>query len=134
MGCTWPQSSSKNCTAGEEFWGRATRVHKKLALGATVLVLTQRGPTKGRWETSGTIVDVLEHNSYLVKMDGSGRFSKQIGLFLKHMVAHRDVLDTRHPETSSRPEVRMSLRSGKLTGASMRHLDSGQGRNEVYTF
>ena len=56
------------------------------------MVLMKRSLTKGRWETSGTVVDVLEHNSYLVKMDGSGRLSKKQHLFLKPMTAHKDIL------------------------------------------
>ena len=74
----------------EEFWSRSSKEKEELALGATVMVQTQRGPTKGRWETSGTVVDVLEHSSYLVKMDGSGWLSKQRLSFLKPIVAHRD--------------------------------------------
>ena len=81
------QALAKRHAAGEEFWSRASKEKEELALGATVMVQTQRGPTKGRWETSGTVVDVLEHNSYLMKMDGSGRLSKQRYLFLMPMVA-----------------------------------------------
>ena len=46
-------------------------------MGSTVMVQTQSGPTKGRWETSGIVVDVLEHNSYLVKMDRCGTWVAQ---------------------------------------------------------
>ena len=49
---------------------------RRLALGSSVIVQTQRGPNKGRWKTSFTVVDVLEHNFYLVKMDGSVWLSK----------------------------------------------------------
>ena len=82
---------AKRHAAGKEFWSRASKEKGELALGSTIMVQTQRGPTKGRWETSGTVVDVLEHNSYVVKMDGSGRLSKPRLSFLKHMMAHKDV-------------------------------------------
>ena len=78
----------KRHAAGEKFWSRASKEKKELALGFTVLVKTQKGHTKVRWETSGTMLDVLEHNSYLVKMDGSGRVSKRRRAFLKPMTAY----------------------------------------------
>ena len=61
---------------GEESWSRAFKAHEELALGAMVLVQLQRGPTNGKWKTSGTMVDILEHNYNLVKMVGSGQLSK----------------------------------------------------------
>ena len=84
------QALAKRHAPGEEFWSWASKEKGELALGSTFMVQTQRGPTKGRWDTSGTVVDILEHNSYLVKMDRSGRLSKQRLSFLKPIVAHRD--------------------------------------------
>ena len=83
-----------------------------------MLVQTPRGTTKGRWETSGTVVDVLEHNSYLVKMDGSGRLSKWRRLFLKPMTAHKDILAKQSRGPSELDTGGMTLQSGSRTGAS----------------
>ena len=94
--------------AWEELWSRASTKEEALALGATVLVQTQRGPNKVRWETSGTVADILEPSSYLVTIDGSGRLSKQRHSFLKPMVAHRDVL-VRPSSESSGLDMGMSL-------------------------
>ena len=82
-----------------------------------VLVQTHRGPTKARWETSGTVVDVLEHNFYLVKMDGSGRVSKRRRAFLKPMTAHKDIL-AQSRGSSALDTGGMTLRSGAQTGSS----------------
>ena len=84
---------AKRHAPGEEFWSRASKERGELALGSTVMVQAQRGPTKGRWETSGTVVDVLEHNSYLVKMDRSRRLSKRWRSFQKPITAHKDILE-----------------------------------------
>ena len=42
------QALHNHHTAGEEFWSRVSKEKEELTLGATVLVQTQRGPTKGR--------------------------------------------------------------------------------------
>ena len=56
---------------------------KPLQLGQTVQVQNQRGVHANKWDLSGSIVEVLEFDSYLVKMDGSGRVSKRNRRFLK---------------------------------------------------
>ena len=69
------------------------------------------------------MVDVLEHNSYLVKMDGCGQLRCWL---LNLMVVHSDVLVSRLGGTSLGPE----MGSRKKTGMSIRHLNSGQGNGE----
>ena len=86
------QAHVKRHAAGEEFWSQSFKEKEELALGATMLVQIQRGPTKIRWETSGTVVDALEHSSYLLVIGGSGGIRKQRGSFLKSMLAHKDIL------------------------------------------
>ena len=61
------------------------------------------------------MMNVLEHSSYLVKMDKSGRLSKRRHLFLKPMVAHKNVL-VRQSSGSSELPMGMSLWRGKQTG------------------
>ena len=52
----------------------------------------QPGPHKNKWDVSGTIVEVLDHNAYLVRVDGSGRVSKRNRQFLKLIVAYSTVI------------------------------------------
>ena len=40
-------------------------------MGTSVLVQKQAGPKKGKWVVSGTVREVLEGNSYTVKLDES---------------------------------------------------------------
>ena len=49
------QALAKRHAAGEEFWSRASKEKGEFTLGSTVIVKRQRGPTKGKLETSGTV-------------------------------------------------------------------------------
>ena len=62
--------------AGNEQWSKGTR-HDILDNHTHVLVQNQVGPKKGKWSHSGSIVEHLGHNTYLVRLDGSGRVSKR---------------------------------------------------------
>ena len=45
----------------------------------------QAGINKGKWKTMGRVVEVSGHESYLIRMDGSGITSKKRRSFLKLM-------------------------------------------------
>ena len=47
----------------------------------------QAGNYPKRWDRSGTIVDILGHDSYLVKIDASGRVSKRNRRFLRRFTS-----------------------------------------------
>ena len=51
-------------------------------VGTLVQVQNQAGPHKDKWDLSGTVVEVLTHDAYHVKMDGSGRVTKRNRRFL----------------------------------------------------
>ena len=72
---------AKRHLVGEESWSHQAKSHKPSEVGYQVMVRTQARPTKGRWEQSGVVVEATENNSYLVKLDGVGRFSKRSNLF-----------------------------------------------------
>ena len=74
----------KNHTTEKVLWGRATLKHEELSMGAQVLVQLQRGPTKGRWYCS-SVVEMEEHNFYLVRMDGSRSVKKEAKGLFKHI-------------------------------------------------
>ena len=46
-----------------------------LKLGMVVSVQNQKGNKPRRWDRSGIVVEVKEHDQYLIKMDGTGRAS-----------------------------------------------------------
>ena len=63
--------------------GQKTRELDPLHKGQVVSVQNQQGPHKNKWELSGIVVEVLGYDSYMVKMDGSGRISKRNRKFLR---------------------------------------------------
>ena len=58
-----------------------------LSIGDRCYVQNQTGNYPKRWDRSGTIVDTLGHDSYLVKIDGSGRLSKRNRRFLRRFTS-----------------------------------------------
>ena len=69
-----------------------TRELQPLPQGTTVQVQNQTGPHANKWDISGIIVEVLDHQSYMVKMDGSGRVSKRNRRFLRPIKPYRYAL------------------------------------------
>ena len=62
----------KRRLAGEESWTQKAKSHKLLEVGCQVTVQSKAGPTKGRWEHLGMMLEDTDNNSYLVKLYGSG--------------------------------------------------------------
>ena len=69
---------SRKHVAEIEEWSRGTRSHTPLFTGDIVSVQNKVGSSKGKWNLSGLIVEVLPNSSYLIKLDGSGRLTKRI--------------------------------------------------------
>ena len=74
-----------------------SRPLKPLELGATVQVQNQRGPNANKWHLSGTIVEVQEFDSYLVKMDGTGRVTKRNRRYLKPILPFHKITADKLP-------------------------------------
>ena len=80
-----------------QLWARESKLKSDLTVGQSVLVQCQTGANKGRWLQSGVILDNVGHQSYNVKMDGSGRVSKRRRQYLKpkmnqaHLSSSQDV-------------------------------------------
>ena len=64
-------------------WSQATSQKSILSEGQLVYVQKQVGTDKGKWKNTGVIVENLGHNSYQVKLDGSGLITKRRRQFLK---------------------------------------------------
>ena len=56
---------------------------KNLVTGDNVYVQNQAGPSPNKWSKSGTIIEVLPHDSYLVKIHGSNTVTKRNRKFLR---------------------------------------------------
>ena len=63
-----------------------------LWVGDPVQVQNQAGPHKNKWDVSGTVVEVLDFEAYMVKLDGSGRVSKRNRRFLRPILPYSNVL------------------------------------------
>ena len=58
-----------------------------LKVGDMVQIQNQRGIDPKRWCKSGKIVEKLDFNQYLVKVDGGGRLTRRNRRFLKKIVS-----------------------------------------------
>ena len=56
---------------------------KKLLTGQNVYIQDQAGPNPTRWSKSGTIVEVLPYDSYVVKVHGSNKVTQRNRKFLR---------------------------------------------------
>ena len=66
-----------------ESYNRNTRNLADLKVGDHVLVQNQTGVHPTRWDKTGQVMEVLPHDQYTVRMDGSGRCSKRNRRFLR---------------------------------------------------
>ena len=57
-----------------------------LAVGDSCYVQNQSGYYPNRWDRSGTVFETLGNDSYLVKIDGTGRLTKRNRRFLRQFV------------------------------------------------
>ena len=73
-------------------WEEHTKALSPLSVGMCVQVQNQAGPHRNKWEVSGIVVEVLGHEAYNVKMDGSGRVSRRHRRFLRPIVPYSDVV------------------------------------------
>merc|ERR1712239_41281 len=76
----------------EKEWSAHTKVLEELEVGTTVQVQNQTGPHARKWDLSGVVLESLGHDSYLVKMDGSGRITKRNRKFLRAIRPYKDIL------------------------------------------
>ena len=71
----------------EKTLGGGARDLPDLKVGDMVQIQNQRGVNPKRWCKSGKIVEKLEFNQYLVKVDGGGRLTRRNRRFLKKIVS-----------------------------------------------
>ena len=57
-----------------------------------VQVQNQRGPHSNKWDLSGTVIEALAFEAYLVRMDGSGRITKRNRQYLKQIFPYKSAL------------------------------------------
>ena len=96
-----------------------TKTLAPLKLGMVVAVQNQTGNKPKRWDRSGVIVEVKEHEQYLIKMDGTGRPSLRNRQFLRPIIPYLSStgpgISLDRPEDSlTQPEVSLTQPEASL--------------------
>ena len=93
---------------------------KPLDVHDVVQVQNQRGTRANKWDLSGTVVQILDYDAYLIKMDGSGRITKRNRQFLKPILPYTKVISTQPAQRNS------SIGLGNKTNSQPNnHINSG---------
>ena len=66
-----------------EYWSEHTRRLPALAVGDYVRIQNQTGQHPNKWDRTGTVVEVKQHDQYQVKVDASGRVTLRNRRFLR---------------------------------------------------
>ena len=70
----------------------ASRKLSELQQQDHVYIQDQSGLSPKAWSKSGTIVECLPHNSYLVRIDGSGHLTRRNRQFLRKFIPYTNTL------------------------------------------
>ena len=62
---------------------RGAKLLKDLKTGDHVYIQEQHGSSPRKWSKSGVVVEVMGHDSFLVKIDGSGLLTRRNRQFLR---------------------------------------------------
>ena len=66
-----------------ERWSEHTRKLPPLITGNHVRIQNQTGPHPTKWDKTGIVIEVLQHDQYRIKIDGSGRITLRNRKFLR---------------------------------------------------
>ena len=77
-----------------ERYNQRTKELRPLHVGDRCFIQNQEGVRRKKWDRSGLVVDVLEHDKYLIKIDGSGRLTKRNRRFLRFYKPSALILDS----------------------------------------
>ena len=77
---------AKRHMRNENFYNHGTKQLAPLRVGDSVQVQNQHGSMPRRWHTTGKIVEVLDHQQYRVRVDGSNRITLRNRRFLRSIL------------------------------------------------
>ena len=72
--------------------GEHSKALVELSPGDVVQIQNQTGPHANKWDMSGVVVESLGFDSYMVRVDGSGRLTKRNRRFLRPIKAYKDAV------------------------------------------
>ena len=93
----------------EEVLASKSRLLQSLQLGDLVSVQDQTGNTPRRWSKTGTVIDVLGNDAYLVRIDGSRKVTKRNRQYLRRLIPYKCDVDEFAP--SVLPSTDQSMQS-----------------------
>ena len=79
----------------EDTLSQHTKRLPPLKVGDTVIVQNQLGNHPRKWDKTGTVIEVKQHNQYLIKIDGSGRATLRNRQFLRKYTPYAQSVQTR---------------------------------------
>ena len=95
---------AKRHIKAEEALSAKCRKLPDLKLFDIVAIQDQNGTTPRRWSKTGKVMEVLGHDSYLIKVDGSNRLTQRNRQFLRRIEPYKCYLDEFPPATVLSPE------------------------------
>ena len=108
----------------EKNLGGGARDLPDLEVGDMVQIQNQRGIDPKRWSKSGKIVEKLDFDQYLVKVDGGGRLTRRNRRFLKKIIStladrelvEREEMDGGDERDNRRRSTRLVEKRKKFNG------------------
>ena len=86
-----------------EKWSEHTKSLRPLKVGDFVRIQNQIGNSPLKWDKTGMIIEVLQHDQYRVKVDGSNRSTLRNRKFLRKIIPM--FLDKSHPRIIEEPTI-----------------------------
>merc|ERR1712089_69765 len=122
------QALAVKFAAVEKNLGGGARDLPDLKVGDMVQIQNQRGVDPKRWCKSGKIVEKLDFNQYLVKVDGGGRLTRRNRRFLKKIIstlADKELVENEEDNCGDvRRSTRLVERYGKSDGGDVRKMET----------
>ena len=88
---------SKRHIRAEEVMSAHSKQLPALQVQDAVSIQDQKGHTHRRWSKTGRVMEVLEHDSYMIKVDGSNRLTKRNRQFLRKLSPYQAEMDEFRP-------------------------------------
>ena len=92
-----------------------TKALQELKVGDSVRIQNQVGPNPLKWDKTGTVVEIRQHDQYVIKVDGSGRVTVRNRKFLRKFspfsppMPSKSLLDQMPPILANKSEIRGSV-------------------------
>ncbi len=109
---------------------RHSRYLSPLVVGDKCFIQNQHGPHPKKWHHTGTVVELLPHQKYAIKVDGSGRVTIRNRRYLKRYTPYRMDIEDHNREPRLAPAKAYSDRQlGVADGSWDAYNHSGSARN-----